>query len=460
MTRHPRPRARDRFTDLGLFLFAAAFSVLTADNALAGREMSEEALFADQVAGALACAALFLRRRHPVPLAMALLVGGSLSHFVTGPTMVAVFTVAVHRPPRTTGWVAAVAAAPLPVFLIRRPDPDLSVTMSGIVYLALIAASFGWGLYVRSRRRLITELRERAERAEAEAQRRVREEIAREMHDVLAHRLSLLSVHAGALEYNPGAPADEVRRASAVIRSSAHQALEDLRQIIGVLRPAGGGAAPEPPQPTLEDLPRLVAESRQAGMRVELDLRTGDAARAPAAVGRTAYRIVQEGLTNARKHAPRERVTVTVRGGAGDGLVVEVRNAAPRAGRDPGGRDRAVSPDGAIPGAGQGLVGIAERVKLADGRLEHGRTGGDFLLRAWLPWSPSPSPERELPDAVTKSGRTAPPSPSPSPSPAPDRDRGRVTGPGRVPDTGADDAAGPAPDRGTVPAREAERSAS
>ena len=100
-----------------------------------------------------------------------------------------------------------------------------------------------WGMFVRARRQLVLTLRDRAERAEAEQHLRVdqarqqeRARIAREMHDVLAHRISLLSLHAGALEFRPDAPPEEVARAAGVIRSSAHEALNDLREVIGVLR--------------------------------------------------------------------------------------------------------------------------------------------------------------------------------------------------------------------------------
>ncbi|MEU5130301.1 sensor histidine kinase [Streptomyces mobaraensis] len=428
-----RPATRDRLADLGCFLFAAAFSVATAEDALDGRRLSETVLLADQLAGGLACAALFLRRRWPVQVAVALVVTGSLSHFAAGPIMVALFTVAAHRPPGVTGWVAAFTVLPLPVFLLGRPALDEPGTASAFTYFALVAGAFGWGLYVRSRGRLIAGLRERADRAAEEARRQVREEIAREMHDVLAHRLSLLSVHAGALEFRPDAPAEDVRRASGIIRDAAYQALEDLREIIGVLR-LPSGDAPDRPQPTLDDIPRLVEESREAGMRVEVDMRAAAGASAgasadtsaggpPTAVtGRTAYRIVQEGLTNARKHAPGADVTVTVEGGPDTGLVVEVRNAVPVAvaagalhgGGLPGGVLRgggtlgaalpgAGASDGGIPGsgvpgAGQGLTGLAERARLADGRLEHGRADGEFRLRAWLPWDgrrPSSFPARE-----------------------------------------------------------------
>ena len=206
--------------------------------------------------------------------------------------------------------------------------------------------------------------------AEAEQQLRVeqaryaeRTRIAREMHDVLAHRISLLSLHAGALEFRPDAPPEEIARAAAVIRASAHQALEDLRAVIGVLRDGADGEAPQPPQPTLAALPGLLEESRAAGMRLHADVRVADLAAVPDAVGRHALRIVQEALTNARKHAAvGRRSTCASRARPGDGLTIEVRNPAPVL--------AAGGPE--IPGLGTGLVGLAERATLSGGRLEHG----------------------------------------------------------------------------------------
>jgi signal transduction histidine kinase len=225
---------------------------------------------------------------------------------------------------------------------------------------------------------------ERQRRAEAEEQLRVeqirhaeRERIAREMHDVLAHRISLLSLHAGALEFHPHASPEEVARAAGVIRASAHQALEDLRAVIGLLRDGTVGDAPEPPQPTLAALPDLLDESRAAGMRLNADLRVADPTAVPEVVGRHALRIVQEALTNARKHAGSAPVDLRIDGGPGQGLTIEVRNPV------------AVLAAGAaeIPGSGTGLVGLAERAALSGGRLEHGLDErGNFRLRAWLPW--------------------------------------------------------------------------
>ena len=260
---------------------------------------------------------------------------------------------------------------------IRRPD-----TPGGGSYWADVGASLlmagvviGWGLFVRARRELVRSLRAQADRAADEARAAERRRIAREMHDVLAHRLSLLSVHAGALEFNPDAPAEEVAAAAGVIRESAHSALDELREVIGVLREDGGESLTQPPQPTLADLAALIEESRAAGMRITAAIELGDAA-PPAAVGRTAYRIAQEGLTNARKHAPGAAVTLDGRRARRAGCTS--RCAASRA--------VAVGAGPALPGAGTGLIGLAERVSLAGGELEHGvDPDGAFVLRARLP---------------------------------------------------------------------------
>jgi signal transduction histidine kinase len=194
------------------------------------------------------------------------------------------------------------------------------------------------------------------------------------MHDVLAHRVSLLSLHAGALEFRPDAPPEEIAEAAGVIRDSAHSVMQELREVIGVLRD-GGEQGIESPQPTLADVPALVEESRAAGMHVSCRMPTGDAG-VPDAAGRTAYRIVQEGLTNARKHAPAAAVTVelTVDGSRLSVRVVSRRAVAAAVG--------AASP----PGSGTGLIGLGERVALAGGELSHGPdAAGDFVLEATLP---------------------------------------------------------------------------
>ncbi|MEU9734165.1 histidine kinase [Streptomyces sp. NPDC048002] len=378
--RRHRRTARDWVVDFCCFLAAVFFGLLSAE-AVAEENLPDPVIALDHVVGALACAAVWLRRRWPLGLAVAMVPVGFLSATAGGAGLVAVFTLAVHRPFRYVAWVSGTALALTPFFYWLRPDPDIPYGWSLFLAVVLTGAVVGWGMFVRSKRQLMLSLRDRARRAETEArlradqaQRLAREAIAREMHDVLAHRLTLLSVHAGALEFRPDAPREEIARAAGVIRESAHEALQDLREIIGVLR-AGDGDDSSRPQPTLGGLEPLVAESREAGMKVVLDNRVTAPADVPSSVGRTAYRIAQEALTNARKHAPGAEVTVTVTGAAGQGLDVQVRNPAPES----------VAPP--VPGSGQGLIGLTERATLAGGRLVHGPTpDGGFEVRAWLPW--------------------------------------------------------------------------
>ncbi|CAL9599412.1 histidine kinase [Streptomyces sp. enrichment culture] len=378
--RRPRRTARDWLVDFSCFLLAVGVGLLAAD-ALPAEDLPAPVAALDQWLGALSCAAVWLRRRWPVGLAVAMVPVGFLSVTAGGAVLISVFTLAVHRPFRYVAWVGGVSMALQPLYYWLRPEPTLPypVAVAFAVLLTVVVGSCG--LLVRSKRQLMLSLRDRARRAETEAQLRAeraqrlaREAIAREMHDVLAHRLTLLSVHAGALEFRPDAPRDEIARAAGVIRESAHDALQDLREIIGVLR-AGEPDDAGRPQPTLAALDTLVAESREAGMKVTLAQQVTDPAEVPASLGRTAYRIAQECLTNARKHAPGAEVTVTVTGAPGDGLTVTVRNPAP---------DGDVPP---VPGSGQGLIGLTERATLAGGHLHHGPTAeGGFEVRAWLPW--------------------------------------------------------------------------
>jgi signal transduction histidine kinase len=380
----PKRSRRDWLVDVTFFLLALLAGSLVLGNVVQEEDLAGGLIFADLVGGLIACVLLFWRRRWPVHVAIAVAVLSTFSSFAAGGSVITLFTVAVHRPLRVVLAVTAFGFATLPIYVLLHPETNDPLWTSVIFVCLVTGATIAWGMFVRARRQLVLSLRERADRAEAEQQLHVeqarhqeRARIAREMHDVLAHRISLLSMHAGALEFRPDAPPEEVARAAGVVRASAHQALQDLREVIGVLRegPAEGG--PERPQPTLANLPGLLDESREAGMHVSSECRVDDLAAVPEGVGRNAYRIVQEGLTNARKHAHGAAVDVTVDGAAGTGLTVEVRNRLPMG-------QPARLP---IPGAGTGLIGLSERTSLAGGRLEHGRTpGGDFELRAWLPW--------------------------------------------------------------------------
>ncbi|MFJ8751911.1 sensor histidine kinase [Streptomyces sp. NPDC102441] len=377
-----RRTVRDWAVDITAFLCAAGFGMIALAAIEADPTTPDGVVLADSLIGAVSCCALWVRRRWPAGVAVGLTALSLVEPVAAGAMLIGLFSLAVHRPYKRVALVGAGALVVAPVQPMLRPDPEASLLASTVIGVLLVLLVLSWGMVVRSRRQLVVTLRERARRAEAEAalraeqaQRLAREAIAREMHDVLAHRLTLLSVHAGALEFRPDAPPAEVARAAGVIRDSAHEALQDLREIIGVLRAPGDSDEGNRPQPTLVTLDALIDESRSAGMEVTLANRVEEPSRAPAATGRTVYRIAQEALTNARKHAPGAPVDVSVAGGPGDGLTIEVGNPAPAGPFEP------------VPGSGQGLIGLTERASLAGGSLDHGpRPDGGFTVKAQLPW--------------------------------------------------------------------------
>ncbi|WP_327107860.1 sensor histidine kinase [Nonomuraea glycinis] len=315
----------------------------------------------------------------PVPGALAATLLAALSPVATPAATMGALQVASRR---RFPVAAAVAVAGMAAHLVQglwRPNSGISSGWWLLLICAAYGALLGWGALLRSRRALLISLHARAGRAEAEQGRRVaearmaeRRKLAWEMHDVLAHRLSLVATHAGALEYRPDSSPEQLARAAGVIRSGVHQALEELRQVIGLLREEDDLGLE--PQPTLADLSRLTADARQAGQAVRIDDETADAG-LPAATARTGYRVVQEGVTNARKHAPGQPVEVLLRGAPGARLLIDIRNPLPAPGSAP-----------TVPGSGVGLIGLTERVRLAGGQLDHQSTGGQFRLRAWLPW--------------------------------------------------------------------------
>jgi signal transduction histidine kinase len=331
----------------------------------------------DVLLGIAAYPLVFFRRRRPVPVAVVLALLTTVSGVAAGPALLALVSVAARRRPREIAVVGSVGFACAQQFGMITRGPDDSVWIVLALNAVATGAAVGWGLYLGSRRELMWTLRHRAERAESEQALRVeqaraneRQRIAREMHDVLAHRISQISMHAGALGYRTDLDAEGMRASASVIQEKAHEALTDLRAVLGVLRETGGGLAP---QPTYADLAGLLADARGGGTPVLLAEQVdGDV---PDVVGRTVYRIVQEGLTNARKHAPGLPVTISIDGSAGDRLSVTMRNPL------------RTSPARLVaPGAGLGLVGMSERAALAGGGLEHRSERGDFVLQAWIPW--------------------------------------------------------------------------
>jgi signal transduction histidine kinase len=370
---------RDWIVDSVLFLLAAVLALATAMPS-ARQGLHGPMLLIDAIGAAMACLALWWRRRWPLAVGLAVVALQVVSPAAGAAGAVTTYSVAAYRRWQLACLVAGTQVALLPLaHAIRPQSASLAVYyLTGTFGTAVVVA---WGMFRRSRRQA---QRERARRVEAQEQLRTeqvryaeRTRIAREMHDVLAHRISLLSLHAGALEFRPDAPPEQVARAAAVIRASAHQALEDLRAVIGVLRDGPGGHGPQPPQPTLAALPGLLEESHAAGMHIRAEVGLPDLAAVPDAIGRHALRIVQEALTNARKHATAAPVELRLDGGPGDGLTIEVRNPTLAL----------ATTEPKIPGTGAGLLGLSERVTLTGGRLEHGLDdSGQFRLHAWLPW--------------------------------------------------------------------------
>jgi signal transduction histidine kinase len=194
------------------------------------------------------------------------------------------------------------------------------------------------------------------------------------MHDVVAHKISLLVLHAGALEVST--PDDTTRETAALLRSIGREALVNLREVLGVLRsPYHAADAALAPQPVLGDLDRLLDQSRTAGVPVTRH-DEGDVRALPPTAERTAYRVVQEALTNIHKHAGNAAAQVTLRYLSGH-LEVTVRN---------GPTERRSEP---MPGSGTGLVGLRERVELLGGTLEACRqSDGGFEVHARIPVAP------------------------------------------------------------------------
>ncbi|MFD6176747.1 MULTISPECIES: sensor histidine kinase [unclassified Isoptericola] len=371
------------------------------------REMTDGQWALDFVVGLVGLGLLLLRRRAPLTIALVLCAAATVSSLVVGAETIAVISLATTRRWWKVAVVGVVFVAAGRVHSSLHPyvTPESYDRWIELVGGAVMYALFVWiGAYIGLRREHLVSLQERAETAEREQASRLaqartaeRTRIAREMHDVLAHRISLVAMHAGALAYRTDLPPEKVAETAAVVQDNAHAALAELREVLGVLRDplAGEGdaaAPPEPPQPSLDDLAELFAEARANGADVRVEGSVDDLAERTAglgeAVSRHAYRIVQEGLTNARKHAPWAPVAVSVTGAPGDGLSVVVRNPV-----------RSVGPvleAPAPPPSGLGLVGLTERVELVGGRLSYGTTadpasrdgrGTAFVLEAWLPWA-------------------------------------------------------------------------
>ena len=344
----------------------------------------------DLVLGVVSLALLPLRRRHPLAVACTVVALLSVSTASFAPALVAIVSMGTWR---RRPWAVLTGGVFLTGLLVvialdlptRPPDEAPWEVVARLVLAPVVyGAAAVTGFYIGARRELAANRHEQAlaaEREQALVADTVREaertRIAREMHDVLAHRISLVALHAGALVYRDDLTREQTAATAATIQANAQLALTELRQVLGVLRASDGDDVVEQPQPTLAELPALLGEVREAGSDVTLDTSglTGALDRLPTTLSRTGFRIVQEALTNARKHAPGVPVRVALAGAPGKQLEVEVSN--------PIGARAGIG----LPSAGVGLTGLTERAALAGGTLEHGaRADGSFVVGARLPW--------------------------------------------------------------------------
>lgn len=344
----------------------------------------------DPLVAAACLLALLWRRRFPFAVAVTVAVASAVSILATGAALLALCSVSTRRRPVETGAVvlAYVAAAQFSSGFYSIESSPATRTLQLVLPLLSAGVAVAVGAAIGARRAEVRSLRDRAESAEleqaaraAQARAEERNRIAREMHDVLAHRISLVAMQAGVLDHRGDLPTEDSRVLIRGIADGSRQALEELRDVLGVLRADPNPA--EPPQPSFDSIPELVAEARASGLDVTL---TTDVRGTPSdAVGRTCYRIVQEGLTNVVKHARGAHVDIVLSGAAGDELRIDVRNS------------RATNAIPArTPTSGFGLLGLTERIGIVGGRLDHHPTSDDgYLLTARLPW-PNPNGYRRM----------------------------------------------------------------
>jgi signal transduction histidine kinase len=336
----------------------------------------------DLTIGVAAFALSFYRRRWPFAIALVIAALGSVSATASGPGMLTAASLATRRQLSRILALGAVAVVSGQAYVDVQPvDHDKPAYFDFAVNLVVTATILAWGMYIGSRRELLWTLRDRIRSAESEQELRMsgarateRTRIAREMHDVLAHRISQVSMQAGAMAYREDLTADELRAGAQLIQTQAHHALTELRGVLGVLRSEETGEILDRPQPTYSDIASLIEESREAGMNIDFHDHVDADADMPLSAGRTIFRIVQEGLTNANKHAHSALVTIELKGTPDNGIDVVVRNGIGFSGTSP------------APGSGLGLIGLAERAALQGGRLEHRQDGSTFTLHGWIPW--------------------------------------------------------------------------
>ncbi|MGD8193559.1 sensor histidine kinase [Herbiconiux sp. P18] len=337
-----------------------------------------------------------LRRRWPVPVLAAILVVygaaslvGTLSPGVAIAVAIAMFGVANRSDRRTTAVIAACAVVAV-VLLSLLAAISSVFDPRALQYAITVAFASAAGDATRSRREYIVAVTERAERAEqtreAEASRRVAEErlrIARDLHDAVAHQISVISLNAGVASSSLESRPEKAREALGTIRRASRSVLQEIGNLLEVLRADDGERRADAPQPGLDRLDDLVAEFAEAGLTVSVRV-DGDPSRVAGAAGLVAYRVVQEALTNAHKHGVEQRAHVLLEVGD-EAVTVVVTN--------PVGGEPAL-------GSGHGLLGIRERVASVRGTVDAGVVPGGWRVLAVLPIGPQaaiPQPAEETP---------------------------------------------------------------
>lgn len=371
-----RPDGGSRLADVALAVALFGLMLVVepgADDDLALRSIGDVPV-GEVVLAAAACTALLRRRSHPLPV-LGATVGAAIVAQVTGlsdlvgvSAFVGLYSVGRYvADDRWSGGslatvLAMVVGSTLADHDAALPDVGFGMTLTLIVWYA--------GRRLRARDE---DARRRSHEQAAEARRAIAEErtrIARELHDVVAHRVSIMTVQAGAARTVAASDPHQAAQAMHAVEQAGRQALDELRHLLGVLRPAADGPALAP-QPGLDDVRGLVERFRAAGLQVSLSIE-GTPVDLPARVEVSSYRIVQESLTNALRHAgpgTRARVSIACRE---DGVDVTVSDDG-HAG-------------GGAPGSGHGIIGMRERAQLLGGDLEAAaRPGGGFRVRAHLP---------------------------------------------------------------------------
>jgi signal transduction histidine kinase len=331
---------------------------------------------------AIASGALVLRRRWPYAVLIVCTVAaevflaryhGNNRTLVLAAPLVALYSVAASTDRRRSLVIGGLVVLAIGGFHTALGKPVRFLGPETVALAALGGLAVAAGDAARSRRAYLAEVEARAQRAEhdreAEALRRVTEErlrIARDLHDSVGHHLALINVQAGVATHVLTDQPDTVRATFAQIRLGSRAALDELRDTVGLLRQPGDPAAPVEPTVGLSSLPDLLNSCARSGLHVTV-AESGPSVALPWATDVTAYRVIQESLTNARKHAGAVAVSLTL-AYAPESVTITVANAA-----------RAAGPDG------HGITGMRERVTAIGGTFSSGVAGGRYTVRAELP---------------------------------------------------------------------------